>query len=135
MSGHVALVTGAGSGIGRAIATALAHDGCAVAVADLSEERCAGVAGELKAGGGGAFAASLDVTDTASVAAALERTSAELGPVEVLVNCAGFDEFRPFLATDEDFWRRVIATNYEGCPAHVRPRCSTTWRRAGWGGW
>src|SRR5207245_8386000 len=39
----------------------------------------------------------------------------ELGPVEVLVNCAGWDEFRSFLSTDEEFWRRVIAINYEGC--------------------
>ncbi len=54
------------------------------------------------------------MTDAASVAAAVERTSAALGPIDVLVNCAGWDEFKAFLDTDEAFWRRVIAINYEG---------------------
>ena len=111
---HVALVTGAASGIGCAIAGALARDGCAVAIADLSEERCVAVAGELEDGTGRAFAAPLDVTDTASVAAAVERANAALGPIDLLVNCAGWDEFQAFLETDEAFWRQVIAINYEG---------------------
>jgi 2-hydroxycyclohexanecarboxyl-CoA dehydrogenase len=114
VGGHAALVTGAGSGIGRAIAKALARGGCAVAVADLSEQRCAEVAGELEAGGAAVLAAPLDVTDSASVAAALGRASAALGSIDVLVNCAGWDEFKAFLDTDEAFWRRVIAVNYEG---------------------
>ncbi|MCW3017977.1 MAG: oxidoreductase [Solirubrobacterales bacterium] len=115
MSERVALVSGGARGIGRAVAVALASDGRAVAVGDLLEEQAASVAHEIQAAGGRALAVSLDVTDGVTVAAAVERVSAELGPVDVLVNCAGWDEFKPFLETDEPFWRRVIAINYEGC--------------------
>jgi 2-hydroxycyclohexanecarboxyl-CoA dehydrogenase len=110
----VALVTGGASGIGRAIAHALASDRCAVAVADLSGPACAEVVAEIEAGGGRALAAPLDVTDASATDAALDRASAALGPIDVLVNCAGWDEFKAFLDTDEAFWRRVIAINYEG---------------------
>jgi 2-hydroxycyclohexanecarboxyl-CoA dehydrogenase len=114
-STRVALVTGAAGGIGRACALALAHDGCAVAVADVQEQAGADVAGEIEASGGRAAPVRIDVTDRASVAAGVERTSETLGPVAVLVNCAGWDELRPFLDTDEAFWRKVVAINYEGC--------------------
>jgi 2-hydroxycyclohexanecarboxyl-CoA dehydrogenase len=64
---------------------------------------------------GGARGIGRDVTDASAVHAAAARTRDGLGPIEVLVNCAGWDEFRPFLGTDEAFWRRVVAINYEGC--------------------
>jgi 2-hydroxycyclohexanecarboxyl-CoA dehydrogenase len=54
------------------------------------------------------------VTDAAAVSAGVARATESLGPIDVLVNCAGWDEFKPFLETDEPFWRRVIAINYEG---------------------
>ena len=106
---RVALVTGAAQGIGRAIATALAEDGRRVIVGDLRAD----AAGETAAAIGG-LAVALDVTDSASVAAAVERGEAELGPIEVLVNNAGWDELKPFLDTDEAFWDRVIDVNFKG---------------------
>ena len=106
---RVALVTGAAQGIGRAIATALAEDGRRVIVGDLRTD----AAGEAAAAIGG-LAVALDVTDSASVAAAVERAEAELGPIEVLVNNAGWDELKPFLDTDEAFWDRVIDVNFKG---------------------
>lgn len=115
MNERVALVSGGARGIGRAIALALARDGRAVAIGDLLAAQAAAVAGEIKAEGGRALAVAMDVTDAGSVAAAVAATDDALGPVDVLVNCAGWDEFKPFLDTDEDFWRRVIAINYEGC--------------------
>jgi 2-hydroxycyclohexanecarboxyl-CoA dehydrogenase len=101
---RVALVTGGARGIGRAIAAALAADGHAVAVGDLDP-----------AAADARLALELDVTDPASVAAAVARTTDELGPVDILVNNAGWDELRPFVETDEPFWERVIDVNYKGC--------------------
>lgn len=114
MSERVALVTGGGGGIGRAVVLALAGAGCAVGVGDLNEDTSAAVEREVKASDARSLALVLDVTDPASVAQAVDATERELGPIGVLVNCAGWDEFRAFADTDEAFWRRVIAINYEG---------------------
>jgi 2-hydroxycyclohexanecarboxyl-CoA dehydrogenase len=111
MAQRVAMVTGGARGIGRAIAQALAADGRAVAVGDLLEDE----AGETaEAIGGRALAVPLDVTNSDSVAAAVERTQDALGPIDVLVNNAGWDEARPFLETDEPFWDKVIEINFKG---------------------
>ena len=112
---RIALVTGGGGGIGRAISLALAAEGRAVAVADLREDAAAAVAEEVERASGTALAVALDVTDGDSVGAAVERVGAELGPVDILVNNAGWDELRPFLETDEAFWDRVIEINFKGC--------------------
>ena len=93
MTQRVALVTGGARGIGRAIAFALAEDGRSVAVGDLLEEQAAQTAQAI---GPQALAVPLDVTDSGSVAAAVERTERELGPIDVLGNNAGWDEARPF---------------------------------------
>ena len=108
-------MTGGARGIGRAIALALAAAGRAVAVGDLRAQEAAAVVGEIEGAGGGAAAIELDVTDSGSVAAAVEGATAQLGPIDVLVNNAGWDELHPFLETDEDFWRRVVEVNYLGC--------------------
>jgi 2-hydroxycyclohexanecarboxyl-CoA dehydrogenase len=114
MEHRVALVTGGARGIGRSIALALAQDGRAVAVADLLLEGAEETAAGIEALGVPAFAVRLDVTDSGSVANAVERARDALGPVGVLVNNAGWDELKPFLDTDEDFWDRVIDINFKG---------------------
>ena len=103
------MVTGGARGIGRAIALALAADGRRVAVADLLEEEA-----QATAAAAGGIAVRLDVTDSASVAAAVELVEQELGSVDILVNNAGWDEARPFVETDEAFWDRVVDINFKG---------------------
>jgi 2-hydroxycyclohexanecarboxyl-CoA dehydrogenase len=115
MSSRTALVTGAAMGIGRAIALALADDGRAVAVADIRPEAARETAVAVEEAGQAAIAVELDVTDRGSVSEGVRRTEEALGPVEILVNNAGWDELRPFLETDEAFWDRVIEVNLKGC--------------------
>jgi len=100
-----ALVTGAGRGIGAAIATRLAADGAEVFVSDLDGEAARAHAGSL-----GQTPLGLDVTDVEAVA----REVAALGPLDVLVNNAGFDDFDFFTDTTAAAWRRVLAVNLEG---------------------
>jgi 2-hydroxycyclohexanecarboxyl-CoA dehydrogenase len=115
LSERVALVSGGGGGIGRAISLALGSEGVAVAVADMRAEAAAETAAAVEAAGGAALAVELDVTDGSSARAALERAGDALGPIDVLVNNAGWDELVPFLDTDEAFWDRVIEINFKGC--------------------
>jgi 2-hydroxycyclohexanecarboxyl-CoA dehydrogenase len=109
------LVTGGGGGIGRAISIALAVDGRAVAVADVRLDAATATADAVSDSGGEAVPVSLDVSDTDSVRSAVELVARELGPVDVVVNNAGWDELVPFLETDEPFWERVIDVNFTGC--------------------
>jgi 2-hydroxycyclohexanecarboxyl-CoA dehydrogenase len=102
---RVALVTGGGGGIGRAIARALREQGRTVVVADVRREAAHEAAAEVDG-----RPLELDVADAASVAAALEP----IGPIDIAVNAAGWDELRPFLATDEPFWERVLQINFLG---------------------
>ena len=115
LTGRVALVTGSGRGIGRAIALRLAEHGDAVAIGDIRENDAAETVTAIEETGGRAVAVRLDVTDSASVTDAVEETLGLLGPVEILVNNAGWDEMHPFLETEEPFWDRVIEVNFKGC--------------------
>jgi 2-hydroxycyclohexanecarboxyl-CoA dehydrogenase len=115
MTERVALVTGGAGGIGRAISRELAAAGCRVAVGDLREDGAAETVAAIEAAGGRALALELDVTAAGSVGAAVERAESDLGPAEIVVNNAGWDELRPFLDTDEDFWDRVLEINFKGC--------------------
>ena len=132
MAERIALVSGGGGGIGRAISFALAADGRAVAVADLRPDAAAETVAAVEAEGGRAIAMGVDVTDGASVAAAVESVAARLGPVDVLVNNAGWDELVPFLETDEPFWDRVIEINFKGCLRLTRATLGGMAER-GWG--
>jgi 2-hydroxycyclohexanecarboxyl-CoA dehydrogenase len=129
---RVALVTGGASGIGREICLALANEGRRVAVADLNADGAAETVAAITDVGGEAIAVPIDVTSTDSVHDAMLQTVDELGPVEILVNCAGWDELMPFLDTDEDFWDRVIEINFKGTlrTAHA---CLPAMVEAGWG--
>ena len=106
---RVALVTGGAGGIGAAVCGALAAQGRRVAVADLDGARAALVAAPI-----GGLGVALDVTDPASVERALAEVRARLGPVAILVSCAGWDEMRPFVASDEAFQARVLDINLAG---------------------
>jgi 2-hydroxycyclohexanecarboxyl-CoA dehydrogenase len=108
------MVTGGAQGIGLGIATSLAQRGFRVAVADLNLPAAELAAKRLAEAGGTAIAVRTDVTSAASVAAAIRAVEAGLGPVEVAVNNAGFDEFMPFIATTEDFWDKILEVNFKG---------------------
>ncbi|MFM9106217.1 MAG: SDR family NAD(P)-dependent oxidoreductase [Chloroflexota bacterium] len=108
----VAIVTGGGSGIGRAIALRFGAEGAKVIVADINEAAAGKVAQEIGAAGGTAMAIRTDVSDEASVANLFDRTVAAHGTVDVLVNNAGLvDTERHFLDGDAAWWDRIIAVN------------------------
>jgi 2-hydroxycyclohexanecarboxyl-CoA dehydrogenase len=107
---RVALVTGGGRGIGRGIVEALAAQGHRVAIGDINMDTASETAAIVDG-----LPVQLDVTDTAAVDRAVEAVEQQLGPIEILVNNAGWDEFRPFLETEEEFWDRVIELNFKGC--------------------
>ena len=109
LEGRVALVTGGASGIGAATCRRLAAEGARVAVTDLNAGTAQAVAGELD---GAAY--ELDVRSTASISAAVAAAERDLGPLEVLVNNAGYDEFGFFARSDEAMWDRVLAVNLRG---------------------
>ena len=111
LEGKVAIVTGAGGGIGRAIAGRLAEEGVRVAVTDINEVAAARAASEI---GGGAMGIRIDVSDAESVQAGVAKAGAEMGPIDILVNNAGWDKVEPFLKSDEETWERIIAINLVG---------------------
>jgi 2-hydroxycyclohexanecarboxyl-CoA dehydrogenase len=110
----VAVVTGAGRGIGRATALALARDGWAVGLLDLDGASAAAVAQEIVAAGGRAVGLAADVTELAALEAAADAVEMELGPVDALVNNAGWDVLARFVEGPPELWDRVIAVNLKG---------------------
>jgi 2-hydroxycyclohexanecarboxyl-CoA dehydrogenase len=114
MSNRVAIVTGGAQGIGRGIAVSLGQAGFKVAVADLNVEAAELTAKEIVADGGTAIPVQIDVTSTTSVQAAVAAVAAELGPIEVVVNNAGWDDFMPFVKTTEEFWDKILDINFKG---------------------
>jgi NAD(P)-dependent dehydrogenase (short-subunit alcohol dehydrogenase family) len=111
IAGRVALVTGGGRGIGRAIALALARAGCDVAVGARTVPEIEAVAAEVAALGRRTLFLPLDVLDRAQLAAAPGRVARELGPVDILVNNAGIHASSPVQRTDDTTWDAVLAVN------------------------
>jgi 2-hydroxycyclohexanecarboxyl-CoA dehydrogenase len=111
LSGKVAFVTGAGRGMGAAIATRLAEEGVRVAATDIDRKSAEATAAAL---GGVAVGLRVDITDPDSVRAGVGGAVEALGPIDVLVNNAGWDRIAPFLDTDEDLWDRLIDINLKG---------------------
>jgi 2-hydroxycyclohexanecarboxyl-CoA dehydrogenase len=109
MDDRIAIVTGAGQGIGRAIATKLAAEGATVAVTDVDEARAKETAQEI-----GADAHRADVTDRASVDAMVAQVRDAHGRIDVLVNNAGWDISSPFVDSDPADWDRAISINLYG---------------------
>jgi 2-hydroxycyclohexanecarboxyl-CoA dehydrogenase len=124
---RVALVTGGAGGIGAAICQVLAAAGHRVAVADIDAERAAAVAAQVNG-----LSVVMDVVDPQSVIAAVAQTTQELGPVEIAVSGAGWDELMPFLQTDEAFTRKVLEINLTG-PIRVCRAVLPSMVEAGWG--
>lgn len=109
----VAIVTGGGQGIGRALSLRLAHEGCKVAIFDLKPEAGAETA-KLAEAGATIKTYAVDVGDYAAVKDAVGKVEVELGPIWALVNNAGWDKPMPFLATDQALWDKIIRINMLG---------------------
>ena len=114
LEGRAALVTGASSGLGRHFARTLARAGARVAVAARRVDRLEELRREIEAAGGEAVAVALDVTDAASVAAAVGEAARRLGPLRILVNNAGIALTKGVLEASEADWDHVIDTNLKG---------------------
>ncbi len=135
LHGRVALVTGAGQGVGAEIARALARQGAMVAVNDLVAGRAQAVVEQINAGGGWAVATPFDVTDLPSVRAAI----AQVAPIDILVNNAGNSGttermlVRQFVDMEPESWEGPIRVNLYGvlhcCSAVVRGMCERGWGR------
>lgn len=110
----VVIVTGGGSGIGSAICTRFGEEGAVVAVLDLNGPAAEAMAAAIRATGGRAKAFRVDISDQQMVNAAVASVERELGPVDVLVNNAGWDKAANFLDTDKALWEKIVAINLYG---------------------
>lgn len=111
LQGQVAIVTGAGRGIGHAVATALAREGATVVLAARTRQQLAATAAAIRDSGGAALAIPTDVTQDAAVEAMVEQAIAELGRVDILVTAAGGASFGPVVGTKPADWDPILAVN------------------------
>ena len=118
--GRVALVTGGGSGLGRATCEVLAEAGMDVLVADVSESGRLETTSRIREAGGSAVPLHLDVSDEASTVAAVAAALERWGRVDVLINNAGVDRTAPFEELSLDDWDRILAVNLRGPVAMTR---------------
>jgi 2-hydroxycyclohexanecarboxyl-CoA dehydrogenase len=132
LNGRVAIVTGAGSGIGRGIAKRLAEDTARVAVWDLNGPGAEETAQAIRDAGGTAMAMTVDCADKASIKAAADQVRAEYGPIAILVNNAGIAPFTPFFQIDDGNFDNMIRINLRG-PWFMTRECLPDMLEAGWG--
>lgn len=120
LAGRTAVVTGAASGIGEAVAVQLAAEGARVALLSRRGERLDAIAGKIRADGGQAFAVVVDVTDDASVERAAASVHEAYGPVDLVVNSAGVMFPHPVEDGRLDEWQRMLDTNVTGVLRVIR---------------
>ncbi len=135
LTGRVAIITGAGQGIGRVFARAFAASGATAVIAEINESKATAVAKEIAEAGGKAIAVKTDVADEGSIAAMIKTVEGQCGRIDILVNNAGIFstlEMRPFDQIPLEEWERVLRVNLTGpflCARAVLPAM----RRAKWG--
>jgi len=120
LESQVAIVTGAGRGIGRAVAEALAREGAAVVLAARSRKQLAEAAAAIRGGGGRALAIPTDITQDRAVEALVEQVVVEFGRVDVLVTAAGTASFGPVAATKPSDWDAMLAVNLRAVMVQCR---------------
>lgn len=133
LSGKVAFVTGASSGIGRSSALALANQGAKVVVTARRLDRLEALAAEIKTRGKIALPIQMDVTKKTDIEAAVGKTVSTFGRLDILLNNAGVAEFAPFLAMTEEQWDKTLDTNLKGyflvAQAAAREMAKNKWGR------
>ncbi len=129
---RVAVVTGGGSGMGRAICRHLAQQWRKVAVVDVAGDMALEVAKELQSDGFDAFGVAVDVSDRSAVDAALDEVRRELGRIEIMVTSAGIEGFESFLDITAESWDRMLAVNLSGT-FHCLQAAVPDMLDAGWG--
>ncbi len=131
LDGHVALVTGAGSGIGAAVAARLAHDGAAVGVNDLTADDVAGIVTRITDAGGRAMPLIGDVSNPDDAQRMVAEVDEQFGGLHILVNNAGLQEHTPFLELDLATWRKQLSVDLDGAFLMALAACQVMAPRGG----
>ena len=124
LDGQVAIVTGAGRGIGRATALRLAREGASVTVADINEANARGVAEEIESAAGTAYPVTVDVTNRSNTERMVSETVARFGKLDILVNNAGIAIIASLMDTDEATWDALMNVNAKGCVTLFASGCT-----------